>query len=25
MESGGAVLEFTYRYLKAHSRPPSDR
>lgn len=24
MESGGAVLEFTYRFLKAHSRPPSD-
>ena len=25
MESGGAVLDFTYRFLKAHSRPPSDK
>jgi len=24
MEDGHAVLEFTYRYLEAHSRPPSD-
>ena len=24
MENGYAVLEFTYRYLEAHSRPPSD-
>ena len=24
VESGHAVLDFTYRYLKAHSRPPSD-
>ena len=24
MENGHAVLEFTYRYLEAHSRPPSD-
>ena len=23
-ENGDAVLEFTYRYLEAHSRPPSD-
>ena len=24
MENGHAVLDFTYRYLEAHSRPPSD-
>ena len=24
MENGHAVLEFTYRYLEAQSRPPSD-
>jgi hypothetical protein len=24
MENGHAVLDFTYRYLAAHSRPPSD-
>ena len=24
IEDGHAVLEFTYRYLEAHSRPPSD-
>ena len=24
MEDGHAVLDFTYRYLEAHSRPPSD-
>jgi hypothetical protein len=24
MENGYAVLEFTYRYLEAHARPPSD-
>jgi len=24
LESGYAVLEFTYRYLEADSRPPSD-
>jgi hypothetical protein len=24
MENGHAVLDFTYRYLEAHLRPPSD-
>ena len=24
VENGYAVLDFTYRYLEAHSRPPSD-
>ena len=24
MENGHAVLDFTYGYLQAHSRPPSD-
>ena len=24
MEDGHAVLDFTYRYLEAHTRPPSD-
>lgn len=24
MENGRAVLDFTYRYLEAHSRPPTD-
>jgi hypothetical protein len=24
MQSGHSVLAFTYRYLEAHSRPPSD-
>jgi len=24
LEDGDSVLEFTYRYLEAHSRPPSD-
>jgi hypothetical protein len=24
LENGYAVLEFTYHYLEAHSRPPSD-
>ena len=24
MQDGHAVLDFTYRYLEAHSRPPSD-
>jgi hypothetical protein len=24
MENGHAVLDFTYRYLEANSRPPSD-
>ena len=24
MEDGHAVSDFTYRYLEAHSRPPSD-